>query len=63
MCLAKAYIARDERDEMVAENVASVKVEGNRLVVTTILRETKTLEATIESIDFANGNLRLRTAK
>ena len=63
MCLAKAYVARDERDEMVAENVASVKVEGNRLVVTTILRETKTLEATIESVDFANGNLRLRPAK
>jgi hypothetical protein len=63
MCLAKAYVARDERDEMVAENIASVKVEGTRLVVTTILRETTTLEAAIESIDFANGNLRLRAAK
>ena len=63
MCLAKAYIARDERDEMVAENVASVKVEGNSLVVTTILRETKTLDAKIESIDFANGSIVLRPEK
>jgi predicted RNA-binding protein len=63
MCLAKAYVARDNGDEMVAENVASVKVKGNRLVVTTILRETKTLEATIESIDFANGSIVLRPAK
>ncbi len=63
MCLAKAYIARNEQDEMVAENVALVKVEGKRLVVTTILSETKTLEATIESIDFANGSIVLRPPK
>ena len=63
MCLAKAYIAHDEQDEMVAENVASVKADGTRLVVTTILGETKTFDAVIESLDFANGSIVLRAAK
>ena len=60
MCLGKAYIAGADRNELMAENVASVKVENGSLVITTILRQTKRLEAAIESIDFSNGIIILR---
>jgi hypothetical protein len=63
MCLAKAYVARDSGNEMVAESVASVKVEGKTLTIMTILKETTTLEAVIEGIDFANGSVVLRPVK
>ena len=63
MCLAKAYIIHDDGYKMVAENVASAKFDGTNLILTTILRETRTLKADIEHIDFANGNLKLRLTK
>jgi predicted RNA-binding protein len=60
MCLAKAYIVHDQGEELLTTNVALVKVEGTQVILTTILNESKTLEAVIEQIDYANSNLKLR---
>jgi predicted RNA-binding protein len=57
MCLARVYLKEDDRDEIILENVASVEIRENSLLITTILRETKIMEARIKSIDFANGNV------
>jgi predicted RNA-binding protein len=60
MCLAKAYLRKDDGDEAVMANVASAEVSGDSVVLTTILRERKVFEAQIESVDFANGSITLR---
>ena len=57
MCLAKVYLKENDHNEIVLENVASVEARENSLLITTILRETKIMEARIKSIDFANGNV------
>ena len=59
MCLANAYLKRNNKNELLLENVASIEISGKKLVLTTILSETKELEANIKKVDFANSNVLL----
>ncbi len=62
MCLAKAYVKKDDGDEVVMTNVAYVEISEDSVVLTTILRERLDLEARVEFIDFAQGSIALRLA-
>jgi predicted RNA-binding protein len=57
MCLAKAYLKKSDGDEMLLKNVASVEIAGKEITFTTVLSESKTIEADIKSIDFLKGNI------
>ena len=57
MCLAKAYIGNSGEKELLAEEIASVKVEGGKLLVTTLFGEKKEIEATIKEIDFRSSDI------
>ena len=59
MCLANAYLKRNNKKELLLENVASIEVSGKKLVLTTILSETKELEANIKKIDFTSSKVLL----
>jgi predicted RNA-binding protein len=59
MCLAKAYLKKDDGDEMLLKNVASMEISGKAITFTTVLLESKTIEANIKSIDFLKGNILL----
>ena len=59
MCLARVYLKKDNKRELLLESVASVEIEGNKLILNTIFRETKEVEANIKEIDFANSNILL----
>jgi predicted RNA-binding protein len=57
MCLGKAYLKEGEKNELLLENVASLEMRGESLVLTTILKESREVEARLSSIDFARGSI------
>ena len=59
MCLANAYLKKNNKNELLLENVASVEISDKKLTLTTIFRETKEIEANIKQIDFTNSNILL----
>jgi predicted RNA-binding protein len=57
MCLGKAYFKEGDKDELLLENVASLEVKEESLILTTILKETREVEARLSRIDFAKGRI------
>jgi predicted RNA-binding protein len=57
MCLGKAYFKEGDEDELLLENVASLEVKEESLILTTILKETREVEARLNSIDFKKGSI------
>jgi predicted RNA-binding protein len=62
MCLAKAYIGKDSQKELLVEQVASLKVQGRRLLLTTLFGEQREIEGIIKEIDFRNSSILLEKA-
>ena len=59
MCLAKVYLKKDNKQELLLESVASMKIVGNKLILDTIFKETKEIEASVKDIDFTNSSIHL----
>jgi len=57
MCLAKAYFKEGDEGEPILENVASLEVKDHSLVLTTIMKETREIEARLSSVNFRNGSI------
>ena len=63
MCLAKAYLGSNGERELLAEEIASLKVEGGRLLITTLFGEQREIEASIKEIDFKASIILLESVK
>ena len=63
MCLAKAYVSSNRKKELLMEEVASLKVKGGRLLVTTLFGEQREIEANIKEIDFLGSSVVLENVK
>ena len=59
MCLSKAYIEKDGKKEFLMTDIASVKVDGEKLVLSSLFGEKKIFNANILEIDFTANSLRL----
>ncbi len=57
MCLSKAYVHRDGKKELLMEEVASVNIEGKRILLKTLFGEHKEIEANIRQIDFLKNSI------
>ena len=57
MCLSKAYIENNGEKKLLAEEVASVEVKGNKILLKTLFGEKKEVEASIKNIDFLTHNI------
>ena len=57
MCLAKVYLDNNGERELLLEEVAVVEIAGGKLVLRSIFKEQKSVEASIRQIDFANSNV------
>lgn len=62
MCLSKAYVARNGEPELVLAEVASLRVENERLLLSTLLGEQKEITARIREIDFLTHRITLEKA-
>ncbi len=62
MCLAKAFISKNGESELLLEEIASVKAEGGKLLLTTLFGEKKEVTASIREIDFRSSRILLEKA-
>jgi predicted RNA-binding protein len=57
MCLSKAYLDTNGQRELLMEEIASIRFEKDRLVVTTLLGEQKEIRAGVREIDFLQSRI------
>ena len=57
MCLSKVYVDRGDKEELLMEEVASLKTAGKKLLLKTLLGEEKQIEANIRQIDFTKHSI------
>ena len=53
MCLAKAYVGK----EIVLEDVAKIRIEGNTLSLKTLFGEQQQIEGILKEIDFQGAKV------
>ena len=63
MCLAKAYIGGDNEKELLIEEIASLQIKGDTLLVKTLFGEEREIEASIREIDFMASSIVLENVK
>lgn len=60
MCESHAYILRDDREELIMEDVVRVAEEGGKVHLSNIIGEENVLDAEIASITFLDHKIILR---
>lgn len=60
MCLGKAFFSAPAGETLLVENIASVEVSYDQVIITTLLGERKYVEAEIQSVDFSKSRIVLR---
>ena len=63
MCLSKAYVDRDGKRELLMKEIASVKIEDEKLLLRTLFGEQKEIGANIREIDFLTHSIVLGNLK
>lgn len=63
MCLSKAYLEKNGDRQLILEEVASVKIENDKLTLKTLFGEQKEVEAGIREIDFMTHSIILGDLK
>jgi len=61
MCLSKVYVAQNGEPELVMAEVASLRVEDEKLLLSTLLGEQKEIVANIREIDFLTHRITLES--
>ena len=62
MCLSKVYVDKGDKEELLMEEVASLKIEGKKLLLKTLFGEEKKIEANIRQIDFMTHSIFLENS-
>lgn len=57
MCLSKVYVESQGKRELLMEEIASVGIKGDRLLLRTLFGEQKEITATIREIDFLSRSI------
>ena len=63
MCLSKAYVDRNGKRQLLMGEIASVKIEDEKLLLRTLFGEQKEIEANIRQIDFLTHSIFLENVK
>ena len=63
MCLSKAYFKRNGEKELLMEEITSVIIKGDRLLLKTLFGEQKEISANIREIDFKANSILLEDLK
>jgi predicted RNA-binding protein len=59
MCLSKAYLNRNNERQLVMEDVSSVRIEDDRVLLSTLFGEKEEVKAVIKEIDFMTHSILL----
>jgi predicted RNA-binding protein len=60
MCESTAYVKRKDREEVLLEEVAAIRPEGEKLVLRSVLGQRLEFDGTIEEIDLLGHRIVLR---
>ena len=63
MCLSKAYVDRKGKRELLMEEVTSLQVKGEKLLLTTLFGEQKEVGADIREINFMTHSIFLENLR
>lgn len=58
MCLATAY-RTNEPDSIILQFVSRIDVEGNKITLTDVMGDSKTVEGTIAMVDLTGGVVKI----
>ena len=61
MCESTAFLMKDTGEEKLLEDVVMLKPEGSKIILTSVLGETKEIEGTVDHIDLMNHRIVLRS--
>ena len=61
MCLAKAYLGEAEKNDFIMEDVVLLRIEGDKLNLTTLFGERKEIEGSVREVDFQNSRIIIKT--
>ena len=59
MCLSKAYIDKKGEKQLIMEDVSSVRVGNDRILLSTLFGEREEIKADIKEIDFMTHSILL----
>ncbi|MCL0064977.1 CooT family nickel-binding protein [Dehalococcoidia bacterium] len=62
MCLARAYLSANGGSELLLEEVASLKIEGEMLHLRTLFGEQREIAAALREVDFQSSTITLEMA-
>lgn len=55
MCLSNVYKDEVKDENLLARNIADIKVDGNRIILTDLMGIRKELDATIKKVDLMDN--------
>ena len=59
MCLSKVFLQKESQKELMMEDVSAVKIEGEKLLFSSLFGEQKEINASITQIDFTTHSIML----
>ena len=59
MCLSKAYLDKNGERQLIMEDVSSVRIENDRVLLSTLFGEQEKVKAEIKEIDFMTHSILL----
>jgi len=60
MCASNVYVVRGEGEQLLMKDVAEIRVEGDKLVLTGLLGEKKEIEAELVRLDLEGHAIYIR---
>ena len=63
MCESTAFLKKNGEEEKLLEDVVMLKPQGEKIVLTSILGDTKEVDGVVDHIDLMNHRIVLRSTK
>ena len=60
MCASNVYVVRGEDEQLLMKDVAEIRVEGDKLILTGLLGEKKEIEAELVRLDLEGHAIYIR---
>jgi len=60
MCLARVFLKEGDTETMVVKNVTSLKIDGNKILVETLMDEISEFTGVLQSVDFSSSSVTIK---
>jgi predicted RNA-binding protein len=60
MCLSKAWFREESAGGAIMENIAKIRVENDKVILSSLFGEERIEKATVEEVDFIHNSIMLK---